>query len=113
MVEFDFDYESVSSLTQSIAELYGMNSSHNAGFDQDSEGSAFTHNRERHKIKFDMTRIESIIEKPIIQNPILVKRITPFMILTGILYITDMRIYFQPLYTFSSKRVKSVRISQV
>jgi hypothetical protein len=35
------------------------------------------------------------------------------MTLTGILYITDMRIYFQPMYTFSSKRVKSIRISQI
>jgi len=111
-VLLDFEYESVTSMNEWINNLYERNAGHNAGFDQDSELADLVTQRER-GIRFDMSRIESITERPIIQAPMLVKRVHPFMSVPGLLYITDIRLYFQPVYQVSANPVKSIRHTDV
>ena len=111
IIFFDFSYESISNITQWVREFYNKNSGHYAGFDIDSDIAAFIKEREDN-LKFDTSRIESVSEKPLITN-IQVQRIHPFMQLKGLLYMTDVRLYFQPLYQVSSHPVKSIKYNDI
>jgi factor associated with neutral sphingomyelinase activation len=112
IVQLEFVYESASSICTWINDLYSRNSKNSPGFDVDAELADLVTQRER-GIRFDMSRIESITEKPLVQAPYLVKRIHPFMSLAGLLFVTDQRVYFQPVYRVSAKPVKSVRYDQI
>ena len=58
---------------------------------------------------FDISRLESISEKPLLRDALLAKRILPYMQVAGLLHLTDQRLYFQDLYKTSSNPVKSIR----
>ncbi|OMJ93774.1 hypothetical protein SteCoe_3221 [Stentor coeruleus] len=111
IVYFDFSYDSISQITAIVRDFYEKNSGHYAGFDLDSIAAATSREREE-ALKFDTSRIESIIEKSILQN-IEAQRIHPFMQLKGIVYMTDIRMYFQPCYQVSAHPVKSVKYSEI
>ena len=111
IVFLDFSYESISNITGWVKEFYDKNSGHYAGFDLDSDIAAFVKEREDN-FKFDTSRIESVSEKPLITN-FHVQRIHPFMQLKGLLYMTDVRLYFQPLYQVSAHPVKSIKYSDI
>lgn len=111
-VQFESVYESVSSLENFIKRLYTLNRTHNPGFDLDSEFSALLAQQEQ-TIRFDMTRIESMSERPAIASPILVKRIHPFMHIPGLLFITDVNLYFQPLYRVAANPVKRIEYAEI
>ena len=110
-VFFDFSYELISNITLWVSEFYEKNSGHYAGFDLDSNIAAFVKEREDN-LKFDTSRIESVSEKPLVIN-IQVQRIHPFMQLKGLLYMTDIRLYFQPLYQVSAHPVKSIKYNDI
>ena len=111
IVSFDFSYESISNITGWVKDFYEKNSGHYAGFDLDSDIAACVKEREEN-FKFDTSRIESVSEKPLICN-VQVQRIHPFMQLKGLLYMTDVRMYFQPLYQVSAHPVKSVKYTDI
>lgn len=111
LVLFDFSYESISNVTKLVQQFYEKNAGHYAGFDFDSEIAAVISQHEEKK-KFDTSRLESVSEKPLITN-IEVQRIHPFMQLKGWLYMTDVRLYFQPLYQVSAHPVKSLKYSDI
>lgn len=111
-VGFEFMYETVTAVTKWVQDLYSVNSRHHAGFDHDSEVSALVTQREQ-ALRFDMTRVESLTERPLTPTPLLAKRIHPFMHISGLLYLTDVCLYFQPVYRVSSKPVKSVKYREI
>lgn len=111
IIFFDFSYESISNITGWVKEFYEKTSGLYAGFDLDSDIAQFIKEREDN-FKFDTSRIESVSEKPLVQN-VHVQRIHPFMQLKGLLYMTDVRLYFQPLYQVSAHPVKSVKYSEI
>jgi factor associated with neutral sphingomyelinase activation len=111
-VQFESVYESLISLEFFIKRLYSLNRTHNPGFDLDSEFSALLAQQEQ-TTRFDMTRIESMSERPAIATPILVKRIHPFMHIPGLLFITDIHLYFQPLYRVAANPVKRVECAEI
>lgn len=110
-VYFDFSYESLTNMTNWVRDLYIKNSGRSAGFDQDFSLEGDLKQLED-EAKFDTSRIESVSEKPIITN-VRVQRIHPFMQLKGHLYMTDMRLYFQPMHQVSAHPVKSIRYSEI
>jgi factor associated with neutral sphingomyelinase activation len=111
-VQFESVYESVTSLENFIKRLFTINRTHVSGFDLDSEFSALLSQQEQ-AVRFDMTRIESMSERPAISSPILVKRIHPFMHIPGLLFITDLNLYFQPLYRVAANPVKRVEFAEI
>lgn len=110
-VHFDFSYEIISQITSIVQDFYEKNAGHYAGFELDSIAAALTREREEDH-RFDTSRIESISEKQILQN-IEVQRIHPFMQLKGLLYMTDLRLYFQSLYQVSAHPVKSIKYTEI
>lgn len=111
-LSFEFLYETVAAVAKWVQDLYAVNSRHHAGFDHDSELTALITQREQ-GVRFDMTRVESLSERPLTPTPLLAKRINPFMHITGLLYLTDACLYFQPVYRISSKPVKSVKFREI
>jgi len=108
----DFVYETVKGMCDWIKELYTRNSSHSAGFDQDSE-IADVVMQHQSGIRFDMSRVVSISEKPLTPVPLLANRIDQFMHIPVLLYITDSRVYLQSIYRVSANPVKNIKISDI
>jgi factor associated with neutral sphingomyelinase activation len=111
LVTFDFSYEKVSTVTTLVKSLYASNHSLSAGFDNEVKLEGELQQLEEES-KFDTSRIESVSEKPVITN-VKVQRIHPFMQLKGHLYMTDLRLYFQPMHQVSAHPVKSVKYSEI
>ena len=66
------------------------------------------------KRKFDMSSIESVSEKPLLnKNSIFVRRVLPLITIHGIMYITDKIIYFQSFHSVSAKPVKKIQIDSI
>ncbi|CAK91037.1 unnamed protein product (macronuclear) [Paramecium tetraurelia] len=65
------------------------------------------------KARFNMSFVESVSEKPLIQKEMLVRRIMPLIQTKGIMYITNKIIYFQPFFKITLKPCKKIVIEQI
>ncbi|CAD8114000.1 unnamed protein product [Paramecium primaurelia] len=65
------------------------------------------------KVRFNMSFVESVSEKPLIQKEMLVRRIMPLIQTKGILYITNKIIYFQPFFKVTLKPCKKIPIEEI
>ena len=66
-----------------------------------------------YSFKFDYTRVKSINEKFLFKSEIFVKQILPLIEVPGLLMITDIRIYFQPLFTLNTKKSISIKLKNI
>ena len=57
------------------------------------------------QISFDLTKIKDLSEKSLFPTPFKVKRILPLVEITGLLYVTNQRIYFQPYHNIYEEHV--------
>lgn len=62
---------------------------------------------------FDKTRIKDISEMPLISKELRVRQILPLVQIDGLFYLTDKRIYFQPLHSFYAKPLFSYKIKNI
>lgn len=95
-----FLFEKIEHVAQIIYELLNKFNSKSTVFDFDSVeylGNLYS-------FKFDYTRVKSINEKFLLKSEIFVKQILPLIEVPGLLMITDVRIYFQPLFTLNTKK---------
>lgn len=66
-----------------------------------------------YKFKFDYTRIESINEYCILKQELRVNRIIPLIEIPGLFMITNLRLYYQPIYVVNSKRSYSINMKNI
>ena len=66
-----------------------------------------------YSFKFDYTRIKSINEKFFLKQEIFVKKIVPLIEVPGLLMLTEIRLYYQPLFTLNNKRSYSLKYSNI
>mmetsp|Transcript_6052 Transcript_6052/g.6750 ORF Transcript_6052/g.6750 Transcript_6052/m.6750 type:complete len:935 (-) Transcript_6052:159-2963(-) len=78
-------------------------------YDKDRVASELVHQKED-KLTFDMSRIESINEKPLLKSELSVHRVHPYTAIPGLMMLTETRLYFQPMFNISSKPVKKIGI---
>ena len=64
------------------------------------------------EIKFNKTRIKKMSEKSLFNKEFPVKRILPLVEISGLLYITNERIYFQPYHNIYDTQVISFSIKR-
>jgi hypothetical protein len=108
-VYINFSFEKIESIGQIIYELIEKFNSKQTTFDFDTVeylGNLYSFN-------FDYTRIKSINEKFLIKQEIFVKQILPLIEVAGLLMLTDVRIYFQPLFTLNTKKSISIKYSNI
>jgi factor associated with neutral sphingomyelinase activation len=110
-IVFEISFDKNNEIIDMVHQLFTKNRKNSAGFDQDTY-SETTKTKKKEEEKFDTSRIESVSEKPIITN-LKVQRIHPYMQIKGYLYMTDVRIYFQPIHQVSAHPVKSVKYSDI
>jgi hypothetical protein len=65
------------------------------------------------KIAFDKTRIKDINEKPLISKELRVIQVVPLVQVDGLFYLTDKRIYFQPLHSIYAKPLVSFNLKKI
>jgi len=63
--------------------------------------------------KFDYTRIKSINEQNLIKHEVFVKKIVPLIEVPGLLMLTDIRIYYQPLFSLDNKKSHSIKYENI
>lgn len=65
------------------------------------------------KLKFNMSYLESITEKPLLKNQMISKRILPLVSIHGVFYVTNVNIYFQSLHSVGAKPVKKIHLKDI
>lgn len=66
------------------------------------------------KRAFNMSLIESVSEKPAIQETnILTRRVLPLNHVYGYIYITNEKVYFEPFHNISAKSVHKINIEKI
>lgn len=105
-------FENLKSILQWIEQLYDLSLKNEPGFDPDIEINKLIMQKENKK-KFNMSLIESVTEKPILQTHLFCKRVRPLITIHGLLYITNKNIYFQSIHSVSAKPVKKICLEEV
>jgi factor associated with neutral sphingomyelinase activation len=91
-----------------VLELFMANSQHRAGFDVDQVTPL---GKEHRSLRFFVSRLCSLIEKPLIPSAIRARRVIPLLALDCLLYISTERLYYETQTPFS--RLKSVPFSSI
>jgi len=104
-------YENIQKLMEKITKLVA--SSHTSSFKTDPQEEINRLILEDSKLKFNMSYLESITERPLIKNQLLVKRVLPLVTIPGVLYLTNANIYFQSLHSVVAKPVKIIHLTDI
>ena len=113
-VEITLSYSSITQLLDSVENLYAESKKNLTDTDYKIMINEFMMDEERFgKIVFDKTRIKDISEMPLISKEIKVSQILPLVQNDGLFYLTDKRIYFQPLHSFYAKPLVSFKIKNI
>jgi hypothetical protein len=64
-------------------------------------------------IVFDKTRIKSLTEKQLFKNEFRVRRILPLVWIDGLFFLTDKRLYFQPIHSIYAQPIISIKYSNI
>eukprot|EP00826_Nyctotherus_ovalis_P015016 TRINITY_DN14230_c0_g1_i7.p1 TRINITY_DN14230_c0_g1~~TRINITY_DN14230_c0_g1_i7.p1 ORF type:complete len:300 (-),score=61.94 TRINITY_DN14230_c0_g1_i7:2122-3021(-) len=113
-VEIALAYTSVSKLVALASYLYRENRKNLADVEYREMIKEFTGNEKMfEKTVFDKTRIKDISEMPLISKELRVSQILPLVQIDGLFYLTDKRIYFQPLHSFYAKPLFSFKIKNI
>ena len=86
-------YEDINKIYSWICKLYQLQRSVNPGFDPEYDKNQILRASDK-EMKFDMSLIESVNEKPIISKPFIVRAIVPLISIFGYIYATIKTLYF-------------------
>jgi len=113
-IEIKLSYSSTETLSSSVNYLYDATQKNLSEVEYTeiirlfmADDSKFT------KTVFDKTRIKDISEKPLISKELKVRQILPLIQIDGLFYLTDKRIYFQPLHSFYAKPLVSFKLKGI
>jgi hypothetical protein len=113
-VEITLSYTSVAKLVTLANHLYKESKKNMADVEYREMVREFiTDENMFDKVVFDKTRIKDISEMPLISKELRVRQILPLVQIDGLFYITDKRIYFQPLHSFYAKPLFSYKIKNI
>jgi len=113
-VEIALSYTSVVRLATPAAHLYNESQGNKADVDYREMIKKFIVDESMFdKVVFDKTRIKDISEMPLISKELKVRQILPLVQIDGLFYLTDKRIYFQPLHSFYAKPLFSYKIKNI
>jgi len=104
-------YENIQKLMEKITKLVA--SGKNSSFKTDPQEEINRLILEDSKLRFNMSHLESITERPLIKNQLLVKRVLPLVTIPGIWYLTNANIYFQSLHSVVAKPVKIIHLTDI
>ena len=108
-VVIDFLFEKTEIVAEIIFELIDKYNSKQSLFEFDSIDYLGT----LYSFQFDYTLIKTINEKLLLKNELIVKRLIPLIDIPGMLMLTDMRIYFQPVFKINLKKCVSVNYTKI
>lgn len=109
LIKIKIKYEKIEIVSKIISELIVKFNSKESSFQFDSLDYLGT----LYNFTFDLTLIKSVNEKFIYNNQVYVKQMLPLIEVPGILRITDIRLYFQPIFKISSKKSINVKFSSM
>ena len=113
-VELKLLYTSIDVLFESVNHIYDKTTKGLSDVEYQQMIRAFMAEDERFgKAVFDKTRIKDISEKPLISKEVRVRQILPLVQIDGLFYLTDKRIYFQPLHSFYAKPLVSFKLKGI
>lgn len=104
-------FENVAKLTEKINKLFEFSRGTGLKADQQEEVTKLI--LEDSKMKFNMSHLESITEKPLIKNQMTARRILPLVSIDGIFYLTNRNLYFQTVHSVATKPVKIIHMEEV
>ena len=106
-------YENIEKLMEKIKKI--VESNHAPAYKTDPQEELNRLILEDSKLKFNMSYLESITEKPLIKNnnQMIAKRILPLVSIPGVFYITNANIYFQSLHSVVAKPVKVIHLTDI
>jgi len=104
-------YENVGKLMDKINKLIEF--SKNSGLKADQQEELNKLILEDSKLKFNMSHLESITEKPLVKNQTIAKRILPLVSIHGVFYLTNRNLYFQTLHSVVTKPVKIIHLEDI
>ena len=104
-------FENVAKFTIKLSKLIEFGKSAGIKADQQEELNKLI--LEDTTLKFNMSHLESITEKPAVKNQMVARRILPLVSIHGIFYLTDKNLYFQTLHSVVNKPVKIIHLNEV
>jgi len=104
-------FENVAKLMDKINKLIEF--SKNGGLKADQQEELNKLILEDSKLKFNMSYLESITEKPLVKNQTIAKRILPLVSIHGVFYLTNRNLYFQTLHSVVTKPVKIIHLEEI
>jgi factor associated with neutral sphingomyelinase activation len=106
-------HSTIDALFQAVAYLYGEVKKKLADVEYQSRAKTYVESDTFGKAVFDKTRIKDIRERPLLSRELRVMQIQPLVQIAGLLYLTNERIYFQPLHSFHAKPLLSFRLTNI
>lgn len=104
-------FENVSKLIEKINRLVDFSRGTGIKADQQEEVAKLI--LEDNKMKFNMSHLESITEKPLIKGQMNARRILPLVSIDGIFYLTNKNLYFQTVHSVATKPAKIIHMEDV
>lgn len=108
-VVIDFLYEKTELVAEIIFELIDKYNSKQSLFEFDSIEYLGT----LYSFQFDYTLVKTLNEKFLLKNELIVKQLIPLIDIPGMLMLTDMRIYFQPVFKINLKKCISIKYTKI
>jgi hypothetical protein len=66
------------------------------------------------KKAFNMSKIDSVSEKPMIEeSSILTRRVLPLNNIYGYIFITDEKVYFEPFHNLAGNTIDKIEINKI
>ncbi len=113
-VEIKLLYSSVEPLVRAAAHFFTETAKNKSDYEYQQIVRQFMSEDESFgKAVFDKTRIKDIGEKPLLSRELRVNQIFPLIQIDGMFYLTDKRIYFQPLHSIYAKPLVSFKIKSI
>jgi factor associated with neutral sphingomyelinase activation len=113
-VEIKLHYSALEPFVKAVSYLYAETKKNLSDTEYQKILRTFMEDEERFgKVVFDKTRIKNISEKPLLSKELRVMQILPLVQIEGLVYLTDQRIYFQPLHSINTKPLMSTKICNI
>lgn len=111
IVRIELTYSNMEIFFEALKGFYFVNISAKTAFDLSHEVEKHLHSSSIYtNVEFDKTRIKTLSEKPLIQKELRAQRILPLISIEGLFFITDTRIYFQPIHSIYAKPLFMIKI---
>jgi len=104
-------FENVAKFMDKVNKLIEFSKSAGIRADQQEELTKLI--LEDSQLKFNMSYLESITERPLIKTQIVAKRILPLVSIHGVFYLTNRNLYFQTIHSVVNKPVKIIHLEDI